>query len=412
MRKRLVRTCFTTAALALWLGLLLPALSDNAGAALGPVSATSAAAKLPPVRHVFVIVLENESSSSTFGDPSADPYLGQTLPSEGAYLPDYYAIGHESNDNYIAMVSGQAPNPQNQGDCQVYDDFVGTGPAVSSTRSPLDGQAVGSGCVFPSSVPTIASQLNAAGYSWKGYMEDMGNVSTRESPVCGHPSLNSQDGTQLAVAGDGYVARHDPFVYFHANIDNSAYCDSHIVPLGGTSGKLPAGTPAGTTGLATDLRKVSTTPNLSFIVPNVCDDGHDYPCTNEPTPTKSALGDIDVFLSKWVPMITSSPAFRRNGLLAIVFDEAEGPPDGDSSACCNETPGPNSPLPGVTGPGGGKTGAILVSPFIKAGTVSTTEYNHYALLGSLEDLFGLSRLGFAADVPNTFGPDVYTRSDS
>ncbi len=38
------------------------------------------------------------------------------------------------------MVSGQGPNPQNQSDCQVYDDFVGTGPTSH-------GQAVGTGCV-------------------------------------------------------------------------------------------------------------------------------------------------------------------------------------------------------------------------------------------------------------------------
>ncbi len=411
MRRQLNGAGFVAAVFVVWLGVLLPALSASS-AGTGSISAATVAAKLPPVRHVFVIVLENESSSSTFGDPSADPYLAKTLPSEGAFLPDYYATGHESNDNYIAMISGQAPNPQNQGDCQIYDNFVGAGPVLPPTGSPLDGQAVGSGCVFPSSVPTISSQLTSSRFSWKGYMEDMGNVSSRESPVCGHPSLGSQDKTQSAVSGDGYVARHDPFVYFHGIIDDTSYCNSHVVPLGSTSGRLPAGTPTGTTGLATDLRKVSTTPNLSFIVPDVCDDGHDYPCTNQTTPTKSAVGDIDVFLRKWVPMITSSPAFRHNGLLAIVFDEAAGPPNGDSTACCNEMPGPNSPLPGITGPGGGKTGAVLISPFIEPGTVSTTAYNHYALLGSFEDLFGLSRIGFAADVSHTFGGDVYTRSPS
>jgi hypothetical protein len=140
----------------------------------------------------------------------------------------------------------------------------------------------------------------------------------------------------------------------------------------------------------------------------VCDDGHDYPCTNEPTPTSSAVGDIDHFLKTWVPLITNSPAFKRDGLLVITFDEAAGPPNGDSSSCCNEMPGPNSPLPGISGMGGGKVGAVLLSPFIKGGTVSTTAYNHYALLGSIEDLFRQSRLGFAGDVPATFGSDVYT----
>lgn len=359
---------------------------------------------LPPIHHVFVIVLENETSTSTFGDPSADPYLATTLPAKGAYVPNYYGIGHESNDNYVAMVSGQAPNAENQADCQVYDQFVGTGPIISGTGTPLDGQAPGAGCVFPSSVSTIANQLTNDGDTWKGYMGDMGNVPSRESALCGHPTLNSQDMTQSAVPGDGYVTRHDPFVYFQSVTGSASYCAAHVVPLGSTTGQ----TPAGPVGLAADLKSVRTTPNLSFIVPNVCDDGHDYPCTNEPTPTSSAVGDIDAFLKTWVPAITSSPAFKRDGLLVITFDEAAGPPSGDSSACCNETPGPNSPEPGINGPGGGKVGAVLLSPFIKGGTVSNTAYNHYGLLGSIEDLFGRARLGFAASVPATFGGDVYT----
>ena len=38
-------------------------------------------------------------------------------PSQGALLENYYATGHESNDNYISLVSGQPPNAENQADC-------------------------------------------------------------------------------------------------------------------------------------------------------------------------------------------------------------------------------------------------------------------------------------------------------
>ncbi len=372
--------------------------------ALAVPTVGSASTALPPIHHVFVIVLENESSASSFGNPAADPYLAAQLRSEGAYLENYYGTGHVSNDNYVSMISGQAPNPQNQADCQIYDSFVGTGPVAL-----LDGQAVGTGCVYPASVPTIANQLSAAHLTWKGYMQDMGNVPSRESATCGHPQIDTQDTTQAAVAGDGYVSRHDPFVYFSSITGDPQYCDAHVVPLGTTSGALPPDAPAGTTGLVSDLASISTTPNLSFIIPNVCNDGHDYPCTNETSPSTSALGDIDSFLSTWVPLITSSPAFTHGGgLLLITFDEAATPPTGDSSACCNEMPGPDSPLPGIDGPGGGKVGALALSPYIAPNTVVSTPYNHYGLLASLEALFGLSRLGFAADVPGSFGSDVYT----
>ena len=56
-------------------------------------------------------MLENEGYAATFGSPSDDPYLASTLPAAGALLTNYYGIGHHSNDNYIAMISGQAPNP-------------------------------------------------------------------------------------------------------------------------------------------------------------------------------------------------------------------------------------------------------------------------------------------------------------
>ena len=381
---------------------VLAAINWTGAPVMGSTMWPVASSGLPPVRHVFVIVLENESYSSTFGNPSADPYLAQALPAQGALLTQYYGTGHESNGNYIAMVSGQGPNPQNHADCQVYDDFAGTGPTA------IDGQALGSGCVFPESVQTIGNQLTENGLNWKGYMEDMGNVPARESAVCGHPTIGSQDQTQSAVAGDGYVTRHDPFVYFHSIIDNGGYCDVHVVPLGTQTGQMPTGTPTGTTGLATDLAKVATTPQLSFIVPNVCDDGHDAaPCINQPS-GPNALADIDTFLSEWVPRITSSPAFKKDGLLVITFDESNGP-QSDSSACCNEGPGPNAPLPGITGLGGGRVGAVVLSPYVRPGTVSSTPYNHYSLLASVEALFGLPRLDYAATTSATFGSDVFNR---
>lgn len=57
-----------------------------------------------------MIEMENHGYAQSFGTPSADPYLAKTLPRMGAMLENYYAIGHASADNYIAQVSGQAPD--------------------------------------------------------------------------------------------------------------------------------------------------------------------------------------------------------------------------------------------------------------------------------------------------------------
>jgi len=372
---------------------------------------------LPPIGHVFIIVLENKGFQETFGPASPAPYLAQTLTSQGALLKNYYGTGHFSLDNYISMVSGLAPNIDTQSDCQVFSDFVMTG--LSS-----DGQPIGHGCVYPKHLQTISNQLDATGRSWKAYMEDMGNDPKREAKTCGHPAIGAKDGTQRAEgpsksvpSGDQYATRHNPFVYFHSIIDEPI-CETHIV---------------GFPSLKQDLNAVETTPNYAFITPNLCHDGHDgskeRPCVNgEP----GGLVSADKFLQEVVPEVLASPAFKKDGLLIVTFDEADididyDPKtgkavvtDADATACCDERPGPNIdtgksvfgfPIrgAGIVGPGGGRIGAVLVSPFIKPGTVSAESYNHYALLRSIEDLFKLPRLGYAGQKDlKSFGSDIFT----
>jgi hypothetical protein len=113
-----------------------------------------------------------------------------------------------------------------------------------------------------------------------------------------------------------------------------------------------------------------------------------------------------------VPKITGSAAFKRDGLLIVTFDEAEAEgATADASACCNEAQFPNTPNNGgpVPGRGGGRVGAVALSPFIRAGTVTSHPYNHFSFLRSVEGLFGLAYLGYAASPdPGSFGTDVFT----
>ncbi|TNC19383.1 alkaline phosphatase family protein [Amycolatopsis alkalitolerans] len=346
-----------------------------AAASLAMAGSASATAALPPIGHVFVINLENKGYDETWGPGSAAPYLSQTLRAQGVLLTQYYGIGHNSLDNYLAQISGQGPNLETQADCQIYDEFRQTG-----TIAP--GQAVGQGCVYPAAVPTLPAQLTAAGLTWKGYLEDMGTP-------CRHPAIGAADDTQQATVGDQYAARHNPFVYFHSIIDTPA-CANDV-----DLSKLPG-----------DLASPQTTANLTYITPNLCHDAHDSPCVDgEP----GGLASADAWLRQWVPMITSSPAFGRDGMLVITFDESDGP-GSDSSACCGEGPGPNTPLPGITGLGGGRTGALVLSKYTAPGSWNDRPYNHYSLLASIENLFGLPHLGYAASTGlNTFGLDVYNR---
>ena len=79
------------------------------------------------IKHVFVIVLENEGFEVTFGPNSKAPYLSQTLTSQGVLLSQYFGTGHVSLDNYVALLSGQAATPQTRNDCVTYADFILTG---------------------------------------------------------------------------------------------------------------------------------------------------------------------------------------------------------------------------------------------------------------------------------------------
>ncbi len=178
-------------------------------------------------------------------------------------------------------------------------------------------------------------------------------------------------------------------MYFRSITGHPQYCRHHVLPL---------------KRMTRALRRAKTTPNLVYITPDLCRDGHDNPCANG---QPGGLVQVNAFLERWVPRILASPAFRRNGMLVITADESDGPLQ-DSTACCGETSGPNTTKPGIVGPGGGKVGALVISRWTKPNTWSTTPYNHYSLLASLEEIFRLPKLGMASQSGlEVFGLDIY-----
>jgi hypothetical protein len=397
------------------------------------------------INHVIVVEFENEGYQTTFGPGSVATYLNGTLRAKGELLQNYDAIGHDSLDNYIAQVSGQAPTEDTQADCA--DNgfaFANVAPGTPDADQAVNpGQVDGEGCVYPSAVMTIANQLDAKFppnpkthvASWRGYDQDMGNTPSRDGGVpdptggtdCGHPAIGATDTAEFATALDQYTSRHNPFVWFHSIVDNVAECDANVVPLG-TLG--PHGVPVPTGHLAQDLRSEKTTPRFAFITPNLCSDGHDGTCAG-PNSTGGHVGGLtgaDQFLQAWMPLILNSPAYKHGDTLVVItFDEADvdtSDPD-YASACCKETTGPNTHAPGNAGlatdtaPGGGQVGALLLnSKYLTPGSTDTTgSYNHYSALRSYEDLLGLTtggsdgegHLGFAAAKGLApFGVDVFS----
>jgi len=364
--------------------------NSSGGAGGGAGSPT----KLPPVKHVFVVMLDDEPYATVFGPASPAHYLTGTLEKKGELLVRYYAVAHEQLANGIALLSGQGPTPQTAQNCPTYEDLM---PGTAGA----EGQVSGQGCVYPSATQTLAGQLTEKHLTWKAYVEGMdegtGAAATSATGACGHPALGTPDPTSALTpsAGQAYATWRNPFVYFHSVIDSSV-CTSDDVGL---------------SSLKVDLASAKSTPSFSYIVPDRCDDGNATPCAaGQPAGMQAADG----FLQKVVPEITGSKAYKENGLLVITVDEAPSSGEyADSSSCCGQPSFPNLPAPAsaIGKPGGGQVGALLLSPFIKGGNLEQGTYNHFSLLRTVEDLFGLAHLGYAGGPGvSSFSPSLFTAS--
>ena len=294
---------------------------------------------IPNVKHVWYIIMENKSFDATFTGLNNNTYLWKTLPSEGTLLTNYYGTGHYSQDNYSALVSGQAPLYDHQLDSPMYKDAAGA--VITDKTDPNYGQfkAAGDpytlqGSVYPSTVPTIFNQLSSANVSWKAYGQDLGygdaSGPAHSVTTCGAPGSDPTNSPVPnpggANASDQYVAKHFPLPWFHSIIDNaSTMCDSkHSASLFDPK-----------VGLYADLQSEATTPAFSWISPNNCSDAHDAVCygnnlsggwvdPNTPYAPLNYTGGLyagDLFLEHIIPEIQASPAYKDNGLIIVSFDE-------------------------------------------------------------------------------------------
>jgi phosphatidylinositol-3-phosphatase len=330
--------------------------------------------KLPAIKHVFVIMLSDEPYASAFGPESAAPYLSHTLGRRGTLLARYYGVAQGQLANAVALLSGQGPTPATAVDCPTYEPVT---PATTGG----EGQVLGDGCVYPASTPTLPGELEVKRLTWRAYVQGLGE-GAGAVPPCGHPALGAADPTTAGASPAPYATAANPIVYFQG-LAEARSCASDDVGL---------------SSLAADLASAARTPTLSYIAPDRCHDASPGPC---PGGGPGGLPAADSFLRETVPKILASKAYRHGGLLVITSDSA--PSTGafaDSSSCCGQPRFPNLPPPtglaaSLPPEGGGQVGALLLSPFVKARTISQAPFNHFSLLRTIEDLFGLKHLGYA-----------------
>jgi len=336
----------------------------------GSGGGSTTAEKLPAIKHVFVVMLSDESYASMFGPESKASYLMHDLEPKGELLARFYSVAHEGLADRVALISGQGPTPQTATDCATYED-------LSPASAGSNGQVLGQGCVYPQATPTLASQLAAKHLTWRAYSDEAG--ATGGGGGCRHPALGAADPTASAVSP--LATFEDPFLYFHAVIDGSS-CATDDVPLSQLRG---------------DLASTKKTPSFAFIAADRCDDGSPQPCAAGHASGPAATSG---FLKSVTGEILASPAYRKDGLLVITTDQAPASGEfADSTSCCGQPTFPNMPAStGIAGTvhGGGEVGALLLSPFVKGGKVENEEaFSTFSLLRTFEDLFGVSHLGYA-----------------
>ncbi len=347
--------------------------AGKAGGGEGGSTPSAGGAKLPPIKHVFLIVLSDEPYAAAFGPESTAPYLAHTLEQRGELLVRYYAVAHEQLANGIALLSGQGPTRATATNCPTYT-------AVTPASAGAEGQFLGEGCVYPQTTPTLPGQLEVKRLTWRAYVQGLDEPGAA-APACAHPALGQPDPSSAVTASSPYATFRNPIVYFQG-LTESPSCASDDVGVGA---------------LGADLANAARTPSLSYIVPDRCHDGSPGPC---PGGAPGGLPAADTFLEGIVPKILASNAYEENGLLVITTDEAPSSGEfADSSSCCGQPRFPNLPAPtGLAASlpeGGGQVGALLLSPFVKPHAVSQEPFNHFSLLRTIEDLFALKHLGYA-----------------
>lgn len=205
--------------------------------------------------------------------------------------------------------------------------------------------------------PSLPNYLALLGGSTFGIADNCGDCSARGSSLALQLSRAGiswrayfEDMPHRCFRGEssgGYVKRHNPFMYFPSIASDPRRCRA-VVPL---------------TRLDADLHR-GTLPALAWLTPNLCHDAHDC-----------GIGVADRRLSKLVPRLTRR--LGPHGLLVVTFDEGTS-----DSGCCRLA-------------AGGHVLTLMAGPDVRRGVRVGGRYDHYSLLATLEDRFGLPRLRHA-----------------
>ena len=319
---------------ALWLAASTLALG-------GPAArATPSFEGIPRFGHVFVIIGEN-TTYSHLNEKNA-PYLMGSIRPRSAWLTNYFGTTHWSQANYVALVTGQFTR------CEQRDG----------------------GIACHQNVDNLFHRLDVAGRSWKVWLE----AGTAKCDTGSGGSCTSNDPCPLT----GFYTTGNPPILFD-DIEGPNGVWSPTTPSAECLARdVPAGTPQSGMSTFEAALRGGRVPNFNMIIPNGCEDG-EANCK----PVNNRYTQFDDFLAREVPQIQASPAFGRDGVIVVVYDE-------------DERAGGLAKKNGFGS--GGHTVCAILSPLASPGSYGA-RYVHYSLLRTLEDGFRLpGHLGDANSV--------------
>ena len=336
------------------------ALTAPARATGGPTPADLA---VPRYDHIFVIMGENKVWQRIDGSTNA-PNLTRLARTYGD-ATRFYGEVHPSEANYVALVGGSTYGIHD-------DDAYYCSPG--SARASCHGAAAPGYVPHTIDAPHLGTQLEAAGLTWKNYEQSIPEAGS----LAVFGSNRASDGPDAPAL---YASKHSGFINF-ASVQRDPRRAQKLVGYDVLHRDLAAG----------------TAPNFAFIIPNLCDDMHGMlagpgvpaDCTYEHEDALIQRGDRAI--GALVDEIMAAPLWRASGNAAIVvtFDEDDGT---GRQGCCGVTPDAPSNF------GGGHIATIVITNRGVRGVTDPTPYNHYSLLRTIEDAFGIpEHLGHAADV--------------
>lgn len=308
------------------------------GTTHGQAANTAATPVVPHYDHIFLMVLENHGFAQIIGNTAA-PNINKLANTYGL-ATSYFSVADPSEPNYVAMLGG---------------NFFGIADDNAYYLNTVN-------------KPSLMSQMDTANLSWKGYLQSMPYAGYRGLcfPVkcSGVPDLDPL-----------YSSKHNGIV----NFDSIQDSDSEFAKMGPLEQ------------LNDDLAS-GNLPNFGYVIPDECNDMHGAPSNcidggNPGDPQDQQLVTFgDAFVGKTVAQITAASFWTKgNNAIVITFDQGA---DGDTGGCCDANPGT------------GLVATIVIANNGPRGLKDPTPYNHYSLLQTFQDAFGLGCLQFTCDTAN------------